>query len=265
MNRIQHAAFAAAIAGGAGCVPHAQAWEATLNGLGQGTMQAQVWCAPNRPPQSPSIQEFTQNPPNIQIGPGLPLCGAGTRIQNQVIPTQGWFQHTQFDAIGGDTVDWHSMLPYVTRVAPTATGTLDVTSLITGPNTATFTVIWSGSNAGVAMHLGWFEGTTLLHEELRVGPWSETLTIPITSVGDIQAVKFESSGAAVTLLPCGSADFNCDGDVGTDADIAAFFSCLAGTCPPLPCTSTADFNGDGDLGTDADIEAFFRVLGGGTC
>ncbi len=31
-----------------------------------------------------------------------------------------------------------------------------------------------------------------------------------------------------------------------------------------PCGS-ADFNGDGDLGTDADIEAFFRVLAGGSC
>jgi hypothetical protein len=64
---------------------------------------------------------------------------------------------------------------------------------------------------------------------------------------------------------CGSADFNCDGDVGTDADIESFFACLAGTCPGAPCTSSADFNGDGDVGTDADIEAFFRVLAGGTC
>ena len=64
---------------------------------------------------------------------------------------------------------------------------------------------------------------------------------------------------------CGSADFNCDGDIGTDADIESFFACLAGTCPPPPCTNSADFNGDGDIGTDADIEAFFRVLAGGTC
>jgi FG-GAP-like repeat/Immunoglobulin domain len=28
---------------------------------------------------------------------------------------------------------------------------------------------------------------------------------------------------------------------------------------------SADFNGDGDIGTDADIEAFFRVLAGGSC
>jgi hypothetical protein len=64
---------------------------------------------------------------------------------------------------------------------------------------------------------------------------------------------------------CGSADYDCDGDVGTDADIESFFHCLAGNCPPSPCTSSADFNGDGDVGTDADIEAFFRVLAGGNC
>jgi hypothetical protein len=64
---------------------------------------------------------------------------------------------------------------------------------------------------------------------------------------------------------CGSADFNCDSDVGTDADIEAFFACLAGSCPAPPCASDADFNGDGDVGTDADIEAFFRVLAGGNC
>jgi hypothetical protein len=62
-----------------------------------------------------------------------------------------------------------------------------------------------------------------------------------------------------------AADFDCDGDVGTDADIESFFACLAGSCPSAPCMSTADFNGDGDVGTDADIEAFFRVLAGGAC
>jgi hypothetical protein len=72
-------------------------------------------------------------------------------------------------------------------------------------------------------------------------------------------------GAYIPPPHCGSADFNCDGDIGTDADIESFFACLSGTCPPPPCTSSADFNGDGDVGTDADIEAFFRVLAGGTC
>jgi hypothetical protein len=59
-----------------------------------------------------------------------------------------------------------------------------------------------------------------------------------------------------------NADVNGDGDTGTDADIEAFFACLAGSC----CGAcTLDFNGDGDIGTDADIEGFFRVLAGGAC
>ena len=64
---------------------------------------------------------------------------------------------------------------------------------------------------------------------------------------------------------CGTSDFDCDGDTGTDFDIQAFFACLGGNCPPAPCTSTADFDADGDTGTDFDIQAFFRVLGGGNC
>ncbi len=71
-------------------------------------------------------------------------------------------------------------------------------------------------------------------------------------------------GLTVLAPACGSADFNGDGDVGTDADIEAFFACLGGNCCAM-CPPDADFNGDGDTGTDADIEAFFRVLAGGTC
>ena len=67
---------------------------------------------------------------------------------------------------------------------------------------------------------------------------------------------------ATRLLAC-SADFDHDGDTGTDADIEAFFACLAGDC--CPACGTADFNADGDVGTDADIESFFRVLAGGPC
>jgi hypothetical protein len=71
---------------------------------------------------------------------------------------------------------------------------------------------------------------------------------------------------AVSLPPapgCGSADFNGDGDLGTDGDIEAFFRCLGGNC--CATCGSADFNADGDIGTDADIESFFRVLAGGPC
>ena len=68
-----------------------------------------------------------------------------------------------------------------------------------------------------------------------------------------------------TAPACGTADFDGDGDVGTDADIEAFFACLAGNCCATCFSGGADFNGDGDTGTDADIESFFRVLAGGEC
>jgi hypothetical protein len=64
---------------------------------------------------------------------------------------------------------------------------------------------------------------------------------------------------------CGSADFDNDGDAATDADIEAFFACLAGNCCQACWFRGADFDGDGDVGTDGDIEAFFRVLAGGGC
>jgi hypothetical protein len=84
-------------------------------------------------------------------------------------------------------------------------------------------------------------------------------------VGGYQGATGQATMTIGCEPSCGSADFDCDGDTGTDADIEAFFACIAGNCPAAPCDSTADFNMDGDVGTDADIEAFFRVLAGGAC
>jgi hypothetical protein len=92
------------------------------------------------------------------------------------------------------------------------------------------------------------------------------LTLTITTQND--SVNGSASLPSTGVLappPCGSADFNCDGAIATDADIESFFACLSGSCPPPPCQSTADFNGDGAVATDADIEAFFRVIAGGSC
>jgi hypothetical protein len=74
-------------------------------------------------------------------------------------------------------------------------------------------------------------------------------------------IRMQGVGYAGLPNTC-TADIDQDGDAATDADIEAFFACLAGNC----CTHcTPDFNDDGDAGTDADIEAFFRVLAGGAC
>jgi uncharacterized membrane protein len=76
----------------------------------------------------------------------------------------------------------------------------------------------------------------------------------------------QTRGWVLTLPPpCGTADFNNDGEYGTDQDIEAFFACLSGHCCPACPEAGTDFNADGDTGTDSDIEAFFRVLAGGNC
>src|SRR4051812_44488317 len=62
------------------------------------------------------------------------------------------------------------------------------------------------------------------------------------------------------LLKSNSADFNGDGDLGTDADIEAFFACLSGNC--CAGCGSAEFNGDGDIGTELDIEAQRAGRGG---
>jgi hypothetical protein len=101
---------------------------------------------------------------------------------------------------------------------------------------------------------------------------SETRTLTIAGVEFGDAGRYEAivygpcdsySTRAALLSVCGTADFNGDGSVATDADIEAFFACLSGDC--CPTCETADFNGDGAVGTDADIESFFRVLAGGPC
>jgi hypothetical protein len=116
----------------------------------------------------------------------------------------------------------------------------------------------------------WKEGVVVLAQGasptagvvLGVGEHTITLTVTDNSSAmhtDTVVVTVEAGAA------CGTADFDGDGDIGTDADIEAFFACLAGDCCPACFAGGADFNGDGDVGTDADIEAFFRVLAGGPC
>ncbi len=99
---------------------------------------------------------------------------------------------------------------------------------------------------------------------------SATPTLTLNSVRPIDGGAYDvmitnscgstRTDAALLTVTC-AADFNGDGDVGTDQDIDAFFACLGGNC--CPTCGSSDFNGDGDVGTDADIDSFSRVLGGG--
>jgi hypothetical protein len=90
-------------------------------------------------------------------------------------------------------------------------------------------------------------------------------SIVIDVASDVDGLFLDGLAFGLEAPACGTADFDGDGDIGTDADIEAFFACLAGNCCATCFAGGADFNGDGDIGTDADIEAFFSVLAGGNC
>jgi hypothetical protein len=136
------------------------------------------------------------------------------------------------------TYQWYHGPPRVVIDGPGGASTGGGT--VTGSGTATMTIIGvTAADAG--------------------GPTSAYHCVVTDSCGSMI-----TRDARLTVLPpCGSPDFDGDGSAGTDADIEAFFACIAGTC--CSTCGTADFDRDGSVATDADIEAFFRVLSGGPC
>lgn len=178
----------------------AEAYSWTVNGIGWGNATVNVWCWPNAPPAAPNFTAGGAAGFNVSrsLGPGLPGCNPVTEVSS----ANGalWQNETSWKAGGGDTVDDHSLLPLVTPSSALATGSLVVAATTTGPTSADFFVTWSGSDPGVASHLAWYEGPSLLHSELRVGPWSDVgYLVSITSAGPIEDVELRGSGIAVTL------------------------------------------------------------------
>jgi hypothetical protein len=107
-------------------------------------------------------------------------------------------------------------------------------------------------------------------QSLSTFPNTGTATVTLPQVHATARIRIDGNGqiffavsSPFQIAPPCTADFNHDGDFGTDADIEDFFACIAGSC--CATCDSADYNGDGDIATDADIEAFFRVLAGGSC
>jgi hypothetical protein len=141
---------------------------------------------------------------------------------------------------------------------------------ISSDNGATWTRAETIGPAGAEVVGGWRRArwdlasrnvTPTSQVRLRFTAQDTTGAIVEAAIDDLAIYSRTCSAGPV----CGTSDFDGDGDAGTDADIEAFFACLAGNCCPTCFPGGPDFDGDGDAGTDADIEAFFRVLGGGNC
>jgi hypothetical protein len=159
----------------------------------------------------------------------------------------------------GLTVEISGVVQPPTPVVPA--GTLESDTRITGA----LTVRVRNSNA---LRVG--DTYPIFGHEAGSAQAFSSLVAPVIGGGRVlQMVRSGSPAVTRVQVVAGppscflNADFDGDGDAGTDADIEAFFACIAGSCCAR-CAS-ADFNGDGDASTDADIEAFFDVLGGRPC
>jgi len=129
---------------------------------------------------------------------------------------------------------------------------------VTVPASAPYSYRWRQDGQNLFNFPGFFSGAT-----------TRTLTLlsdDPTLEGVYDVVVTDSCGTVTSTTAevrlC-FADFDGDGDTGTDMDIESFFRCLGGDC--CPTCGSPDFDNDGDAGTDLDIESFFRVLGGGPC
>ncbi len=136
----------------------------------------------------------------------------------------------------------------------------DTTSLVTASGTSLSTPLVAGAVACLAQaHPGWTP------QQMRQALFTTASRAANPDPLFCEGYGVLNAAAASAVVFCGTADFDGDGDLGTDADIEAFFACLGGNCCAACFGGGADFNADGDVGTDADIEAFFRVLAGGGC
>jgi len=144
------------------------------------------------------------------------------------------------NGVGGDSVDWSQswingygfgrveldpddgISGLVTPVSSTATTTLSVVGKILTPTLGMFTVDWMGSNQGTAQRIRWYEylGTippnfegdntelpnwvslsTLLREEIRVGPWDESKMVFEISATNVNNIILATNGVAVSQIP----------------------------------------------------------------
>jgi autotransporter-associated beta strand protein len=237
---------AGATLGGSGNIYRNVSVSGTLSpGNSPGTLT--IWGGNPAPPSSPGTALALGSGATMRMELNGPAAGTG--YDQVVVNTSATSGATV--ALGAGVAALNISLGY----APTGA---EKFWLINNTSAGTTTGNFAGLAEGATVTLGTFNGFTYTGTISYKGDFATNN--PAAGTGN-DVVIYNLVGPP----KCGSADFNCDGDIGTDADIEAFFACLAGVCPPPPCTNSADFNGDGDIGTDADIEAFFRVLAGGTC
>jgi hypothetical protein len=201
---------------------------------------------------------FLSGTPEVSIGPGCTFGPGDFRIDG------GHVRLEQGAAVSVNTF-----------TLPAAAGLIEAVNGAALPVTPMINC--TGSNASALA--GTLEVQLAHPNNVHIGDQIEVVRFAVPYQGAFSLVTVPTIGGGRQLVPvytsssvfmrvvaggqaCWTADFDGDGDVATDADIEAFFACLAGHC--CATCAPADFDGDGEI-VDRDIEAFFRVLAGGAC
>jgi hypothetical protein len=192
---------------GAAAAPTARGgWSTSVNGLGFGNVQVDVWCFPNAPPGAPNYTAVAGGfGAAAALGPGLAGCDPATTVAASIGVL--WTSEHNGVAAGGDTIDSVDLYPLVTPTSPVATISLSVVGTVLDPETVLFTIDWSGSDAGTAQRLQWYSDdtlTTLLHEELRVGPFDEAFGVAVFNpigMGGADTIVLVADGIATSVVP----------------------------------------------------------------
>lgn len=87
----------------------------------------------------------------------------------------------------------------------------------------------------------------------------ETVYLDGMYSGSVDVSTTDSNFPGGSFLVGGNCDVNLDGDNGTDSDIELFMDCT-GSGSDGPGCELADWDANSDIGTTADIAAFFYSL-----
>lgn len=230
--------LAAATAFAAGGRPAPASWVVT--GAGLGSVKAEVWVRPNRPPFFSNAANLDAGPfasafipgPSGNLGPGgnVPLPpGANPATSAGGLNQLFWGHISSNFGVGGDTAGDGAadLYPSVTPVSAAASSQITTIGEQLGDDAVTFHVSWSASDTGVAQRLRaysydadlvfppGYDGevsslpnfdtlSTLLYDTgIKVGPYDESFDFTVRGVDPTRVLLFGEAVAASVPEPAG--------------------------------------------------------------
>jgi hypothetical protein len=181
---------------------------------GQATASAAVWSYPNSPYTNPNNPNFVQTQtgltPAAVLGPGIPGSNPNTFVQIAGISPPACLWVWQGAAFGGDSIsyDGTDLLPFVTPTSGEARVSGQVMLTHLDATSVQVDVTWSGSDAGTAHRLMFFDISDLSspvelvqHRMLRAGPHDESFSMVVSIPSGVSNLRVQFDALGVSAIP----------------------------------------------------------------